>query len=58
MPLNFIIIILETIFILQRIYREIIDLKSGIVEKFISEYQNMFQYSDFLDADEIGRAHV
>lgn len=38
---------------LQRIYKEVIDIKSGIVEKFISEYQSMFQYSDFLDADVI-----
>lgn len=38
---------------LQRIYREIIDIRSGIVEKLISEFQSMFQYSDFLDADVI-----
>lgn len=38
---------------LQRIYGGITNIKSGIAEKFISEFQTMFQYSAFLDADAI-----
>lgn len=41
---------------LQRIYRDIQDIDSGIAEKFISEFQMLFQHSAFLDNDVISGA--